>query len=142
MNALRSLLNVGFASILIATAFSEPAPTAPKVEPPKAFIECSDTEAAQHIGEMAVVKGKVVAVGASKQGNVYLNFGGTYPKQTFSGIVRVSDVEKVGDTKKYEGKVVTITGKVESYNDKPQIAIASADQLKLVEAPPTEPVKP
>jgi hypothetical protein len=44
-----------------------------------------DTEAAQHVGQQATVEGTVVKVFTSKNGNTFLNFGATYPNQTFTG---------------------------------------------------------
>ena len=81
--------------------------------------------------------------GKSQQGNIYLNLGAAFPKQTFSGFIRSRDAEKIGDAKKFEGKTVAITGKIETYNDKAQIVISAPDQIKVIEeAAPAEPVKP
>src|ERR1700680_3229097 len=44
-----------------------------------------DSEAAQYVGKN--VRGLVVAVYTSKKGNTFLNFGGKYPNQTFTGYI-------------------------------------------------------
>ena len=44
-----------------------------------------DTEAAQHIGQKATVEGIVAVVFTSKNGNTFINFGGPYAHQTFTG---------------------------------------------------------
>ena len=44
-----------------------------------------DSEAAQHIGQKANVEGVVILVSTSKKGNAFINFGGVYPNQTFTG---------------------------------------------------------
>ena len=44
-----------------------------------------DSEAAQYVGKN--VRGLVVAVYTSKKVNTFLNFGGKYPKQTFTGYI-------------------------------------------------------
>lgn len=89
----------------------------------------SDADAVKHIGESVVVIGGVVAVGVSKQGNVYMSFGGRFPNQTFSAVVKAADVARVGDVQKYVGKPIAIGGKIELYNEKPQIVVTSPEQI-------------
>lgn len=96
----------------------------------------TDTEAAKHVGEDATVTGMVVAVGKSKQGSVYLNMGQKFPKQTFSGVVHAPEADKVGDMSKFDHQRVTITGKIELYNDKPQIVITAPEQIQLAGGTP------
>jgi hypothetical protein len=45
----------------------------------------SGTEAAQHVGQRVTVEGVVIAVTNSGKGNTFINFGGKYPHQTFTG---------------------------------------------------------
>jgi hypothetical protein len=108
----------------------------------KAVPSYPDSEAGGHAGEEATVVGKVVTVSKSGKGNIYMNFGDRFPRQTFSGVVFAGDQEKVGDLGAYEGKIVAITGRIELSPDKrPQIVIRSAEQLKLSE-PGGEPPAP
>jgi hypothetical protein len=94
-----------------------------------------DAEAANHVGEEATVTGKVVAVSKSGKGNTFLNLGDRFPRQTFTGVIFARDEAAVGDVKQYEGKDVAITGRIEmSPEQKPQIVIKSADQIKVVDA--------
>jgi hypothetical protein len=44
-----------------------------------------DTEAEKHIGQNVTVEGVVTAVSTSRKGNTFINFGGVYPNQTFTG---------------------------------------------------------
>jgi len=44
-----------------------------------------DTEASRHVGQKATVEGVVVTVFTSNNGNTFINFGGKYPHQTFTG---------------------------------------------------------
>ena len=71
-----------------------------------------DSEAAQYVGKN--VRGLVVAVYTSKKGNTFLNFGGKYPKQTFTGYIPAGS-ELAGDrwTVTLQGNVIGITGTVE-----------------------------
>jgi len=50
-------------------------------------------EAKDHIGENAIVRGLVEEVSFSKKGNAFLNFGGRYPQQVFTGFVPVQSVK-------------------------------------------------
>lgn len=100
----------------------------------KALPVYPDSEAGKHAGEEAAVTGKVVAVSKSAKGTTFLNFGDRFPRQTFSGVVLVRDAEKVGDVKAFEGKVVTLTGRIElSQEQKPQMVISAPSQIKLAD---------
>lgn len=65
-------------------------------------------------------------------GNTFINFGGKYPSQGFTGwIPKVSDL--AGESVLYdleEGKF-QITGTIEPYKRKPEIDILSKDPLAL-----------
>jgi len=109
---------------------------------PAATTVLTDVEAAQHVGEKATVRGKVVGVGTSKQGNIYLNFGNAFPKQTFSVAIKAKDAGKFDDTKRFEGKTVSVTGTITLYNEKPEIIVAEPGDLQIQEdsaAPATSP---
>jgi hypothetical protein len=98
----------------------------------KEMATYSDRAAAAHAGEVAIISGKVVAVAKSRSGTTYLNFGDRFPAHTFSGVVLPRDEAKVGDVRQFEGKVISITGKITLAQDKkPQIVIRSADQIAL-----------
>ena len=120
--SLPRILLVLLAALPIAAAQEKTLPTYP------------DSDAAKHAGEEAVVTGKVVAVSKSAKGTTYLNFGDRFPRQTFSGMVLARDAENVGDMKTYEGKAVTVTGRIElSQDQKAQIVITAPTQIKLAE---------
>ena len=55
-----------------------------------------DSEAAQYVGKNVEVRGLVVAVYTSKEGNTFLNFGAKYPNQTFIGYIPAGS-ELAGD---------------------------------------------
>src|SRR5271166_1583915 len=83
-----------------------------------------DSETAQYVGKNVEVRGLVVAVYTSKNGNTFINFGAKYPNQTFVGYIP-NGSELAGDrrTSTLQGKVIGITGAVELYNEKPQIKV-------------------
>lgn len=121
------ILALGFALIAMA-AFGQQKPV------------YTDVEAAKHINEDATVTGKVFGVSTSGKGTTFLNIGGRYPNHTFGGVIFAKNVDAVGDVKQYEGKEVTLTGRIEmSPDQKPQIIITKPDQIKLAAtpAPPT-----
>jgi DNA/RNA endonuclease YhcR with UshA esterase domain len=89
-----------------------------------------DTEAAQHVGQKATVEGVVTAVTNSGKGNTFINFGGKYPHQTFTGwIPKDSELAGGSTLAGLEGKKIKITGTIEIYKGKPEIKIMSKDQV-------------
>jgi hypothetical protein len=46
-----------------------------------------DAQAQHHVGQNLTVEGVVTAVTTSRNGNTFINFGGVYPNQTFTGWV-------------------------------------------------------
>lgn len=92
----------------------------------------SDAEAGKHVGEQATVTGKVFSVSTSGKGTTFLNLGDRYPRHTFGAVIFASKQAEVGDVKQYEGKEVSLSGRIElSPDQKPQIIINSPDQIKL-----------
>jgi hypothetical protein len=59
-----------------------------------------DTEAAEHVGQKATVEGVVFAISNSGKGNTFINFGGKYPHQTFTGWIP-KDSEHAGGSTLY-----------------------------------------
>ena len=96
-----------------------------------------DSEAAQYVGKNVEVRGLVVAVYTSKKGKTFLNFGGKYPNQTFTGYIPAGS-ELAGDrwSGTLQGKVIGITGTVELYKGKPEIKVLSMSQIKGADSQP------
>jgi hypothetical protein len=89
-------------------------------------------EALSHAGESASVRGLVEQVSFSR-GNAFLNFGGRYPRQAFTGFVRAGDIDTVGGEaflRSLLGNPITITGKIELFKGRPEIVISSPAQLE------------
>lgn len=51
-------------------------------------------EAAAHANEWATVEGVVAKVFTSKTGNTFLNIGASYPNQTFTGWILLSELHR------------------------------------------------
>jgi hypothetical protein len=77
------------------------------------------------------VEDRVENVYQSSRGNVFLNMGGHYPNQVFTAFVPASSASNVPNPSQYEGKTVSVTGKVVSHKGKPEIVVTSASQLKI-----------
>src|SRR5437879_7407736 len=80
----------------------------------------SATEAAKHIGELATVADKVVAVYQSRNGDVLLVMGGKFPNQTFTVGIPVGMAWKFSDYRKYRGQMAAVFGKITLYMGKPE----------------------
>jgi DNA/RNA endonuclease YhcR with UshA esterase domain len=89
-----------------------------------------DAQASQFIGQNVTVEGVVTAVSTSRKGNTFINFGGAYPHQTFTGWIPAG-TPLAGDEsiQALEGKTIKITGRIELYRGKPEIKIMSKEQI-------------
>jgi DNA/RNA endonuclease YhcR with UshA esterase domain len=101
-----------------------------KTEKPEAVI--SAVEASEYIGKVVTVKGFVADVYKTER-VAYLNFIEKFPKNPFSGVIFYGKFDAFGDLNIYEGKNVSITGRVTVYKEKPQIILDSKEQIKISE---------
>jgi hypothetical protein len=89
-----------------------------------------DSQAAQHIGQNVSVEGVVMAVSTSRKGNTFINFGGVFPNQDFTGWIPAgTPLASDASIKSLEGKKVKISGLIELYRGKPEIRVFSRDQI-------------
>jgi DNA/RNA endonuclease YhcR with UshA esterase domain len=89
-----------------------------------------DTEAAQHVGQAVAVEGTISRVFKSRNGNIFLNFGGAYPNITF--VVWIpQDAPEAADPRlsDLQGKKVKIVGTIQLYRDKPEIKVSTKEQI-------------
>ena len=87
-------------------------------------------EALNHIGERAIVKGKVLKVFTSKSGVTFLDYCESFSDCPFSAVIFASDLKKFPDIKKFE-RAIEITGIIKSYNGKAEIILNNPNQIKL-----------
>lgn len=87
------------------------------------------TEAIKHVGSLASVRGTLVEAYTSKSGTVFLDFCKSYKTCPFSGVIFADDAKAFGDLSKYNGKTITLTGKIVSYEGKAEIVLSSLSQL-------------
>jgi hypothetical protein len=90
----------------------------------------STTEAKNYVGEFASVAGMVRQVSTSSNGTEFLNFDGKFPDAPFAAVVFASDVATVvatvGNMSQYEGKIMTVTGKITLDHGTPEIIVRDA----------------
>jgi hypothetical protein len=89
----------------------------------------SACEASKHVGETATVTGRVDGFHQSGKGNIFLNMGGKYPNQCFTGFIPSSSAGQFPNAQQYEGKTVAVTGKIQLYKGKPEIVVTSPGQI-------------
>lgn len=89
----------------------------------------SPQDAASHVGKSVTVQGVVDEVHTSDRGNVFLNMGGHYPNQAFTGFIRARDASAFSNVQSYQGKIVNVSGTIKLYKNKPEIELQSASQL-------------
>jgi DNA/RNA endonuclease YhcR with UshA esterase domain len=90
------------------------------------------TDAPKHVGETVTVEGTVSAVHTdSRSGVTFIDMGGRYPDQTFTGVVFKDDASKFPNVESLTGKVVDITGQVHDYQGRPETILNDAAQLKV-----------
>lgn len=76
---------------------------------------------------------KVERVNKASGGNTFMSLGSRDRDKAFTIFIASSDAEAVGDMTKYEGKTVTVTGRITAFKDKPQIQVTSASQITVKE---------
>lgn len=110
----RILLSAAFLSIAAASAAG-----------------CIPVEEAPHkIGAVTCVRGKVIKVGESRGGSLFLNFCEDYRKCPFTVVVFPSRLRDVGDVRQLEGKEIEIHGRIQEWRGRAEIILRDARQLK------------
>jgi hypothetical protein len=125
----RTLISAGvrLARILNEALADYPAKSAGRDVPPPGTY--SDLEARAHVGELATVVGTVVTVRRSRAGNIFLNFGGDYPHQSFSGLVLHPREAWQQSLDTLAGRRVGVTGLIRLYRGQVEIVIERQEQV-------------
>ena len=117
-------MRIGFFTVILALFLSVITTRADK--PPV----IKDSEAIQHVGKEVEVRGRVVSVTTSPLGTAFINFGKDYPNQKFAGFIAAgSPIATDQRLSMIQGKTISITGKIQLRDGKPEIEIISADQI-------------
>jgi hypothetical protein len=87
------------------------------------------TEAPDHIGERATVRGTVLKTFTAKSGVTFFDFCQGFDACPFSAVVFASDLDKFGDLAKYE-RAVKLTGVIKSYQGSAEMVLNSPEQIE------------
>jgi limonene-1,2-epoxide hydrolase len=90
-------------------------------------------EAAKHIGEVVVVRGKISQIVLSVNLTTHINFGGLYPNHVFTATILKAKQTLFTGVRDYEGKQVQVEGLVHLYKGKPEIMLTERAQIRLAE---------
>ena len=82
--------------------------------------------------QTAMVTGKVAQV-TFRPKTVFINLDEPYPNSPFSAVIFAQDTNKFGELPDLKGKSIGITGTVKQYDNKPEIVLTNASQLKVLE---------
>jgi DNA/RNA endonuclease YhcR with UshA esterase domain len=87
------------------------------------------SEANNHIGENATIRGAVVDVYTSKTGTIFFDFCKSYKTCPFSAVIFASSAGDFQNIKQYVGQTVSISGTITSYQGRAEIVIDSPSQI-------------
>ena len=93
----------------------------------------SAKEAWNHVGEDAVVCGKVVSVYYSKRSKgrpTFLNLDKPYPNQLFTIVIWGDKRSAFKNIRDFKEKQLCFEGTIESYRERPEMVIESPKQVK------------
>ncbi len=85
-------------------------------------------EARNHIGQTAVVRGKVDRVYVSQKGDVFIDMGGKHPNAPFTAVCFAQAIP-TDQLQQLNGKVISVKGKIKNYQGKVEIVLESPEQL-------------
>lgn len=87
-------------------------------------------DAKAHVGKTVTIQATVAEVKTGRGGVTFLDMGGSFPDNAFAAVIFASDLAKFPGAKTLKGKTVAISGEVVLYQDRPEIILKTADQLK------------
>src|SRR5215469_16708769 len=116
---MKALLRLSFLEFLFTTSLSSPT---------RADTTVSAYDAWMYVGQNVAVEGVVTAVSTSKKGNTFINFGGVYPNQCFTGWISAGPARDTS-LELLKGRKIKITGTIQLYQAKPEIKIQSRSQI-------------
>ena len=87
------------------------------------------TEASNHIGEYASVRGTVVQVYTSNKGTIFFNYCPDYRSCSFSAVIFASAAGSFTNPSQYQGQQITVTGQIKSYQGRAEIILDTPNQI-------------
>ncbi|MCS6775702.1 MAG: hypothetical protein RMJ43_01920 [Chloroherpetonaceae bacterium] len=118
------------ASVATKQAFGTISPASPEVA---SAIEATDLAALRKkIGKRAAFKGKVVKVYTSRSNSiVILNFARNY-KEAAVAVLKPEHYARFPSMETLKDQNVLVTGKVVTYEDRPEIELVRPDQVRII----------
>lgn len=95
-------------------------------------VSISSSSAVSYINKTVTVTGLIADV-VVREKVAYLNFDRRYPKNTFTAVVFPDKFKEFGDLTRFKNKTAEVTGKISTFNGKPQIIMNSITQIKIKE---------
>ncbi len=131
MRTLLSILVVlTFAIRLSAADTNAPALSKTNTSAP---LKIGTADATNHYDEVMIVTGKVAQV-TVRPTVTFLNLDQPFPNSPFSVVIFHGHSSFYGDANALKGKSIEIRGKIKKYNDKPEIALDSTNQLTVFDS--------
>jgi DNA/RNA endonuclease YhcR with UshA esterase domain len=85
-------------------------------------------DAKLHDGEVVTVKGKVLEF-RELSGEAFLDMGQRHPKETFTIFCAPQTKISRKVLSRFQGKIISVTGKINVYQGRPEIILTSLDQI-------------
>lgn len=130
------LLEIGTAPQLVAAYGSilkklidQYPPASPEAVEAGSSGEFDFSEASEHVGQNARIRGTLVNAHKSASGTVFLDFCRQYRNCPFSAVIFADDAKQFGDLSKLVGREITLTGKISSYQSRAEIILRTPDQI-------------
>jgi DNA/RNA endonuclease YhcR with UshA esterase domain len=98
-----------------------------------ALLKIGTGEADKHYDQEMIVTGKVAQV-TIRPTVTFLNLDRSHPDSPFTVVIFHGHSSFFGDANALKGKTIEIRGKIKNYNDKPEIALDSTNQLTVLGA--------
>lgn len=89
----------------------------------------TDRQALAHLGETATVVGTVASIFRSEGGNLYINFGADYPRQSFTAVALAPVGSWANGLDSLVGKRIGVRGEIVSYKGRVEIVLKGSDQI-------------
>lgn len=87
------------------------------------------TEASNHIGEYASIRGQVVKVYRSNKNTTFFDYCENYKSCPFGAVIFSSNLYKFNDPLQYQGRIITIRGNIKSYQGRAEIILDDSSQI-------------
>ena len=98
-----------------------------------ALLKIGTADAASHYDQEMIVTGKVAQV-TIRPAVTFLNLDKPFPNSPFSVVIFHGHSSFYGDANALKGKSIEIKGKIKNYQDKPEIALDSTNQLTVFDS--------